>query len=149
MREAVGQAHLAPAAGRTPFGVNLAVGAAAMVAATAAAALLFPAAGESARLVVVCLAVGGYAALVADTRASLATAALGFLLFDGFLVNRDGELSWDGRTTSWHLVAFVLATGLGLGQRWIRHARADLAVDEELNEIVENIDTRMKESHGG
>jgi hypothetical protein len=42
-------------------------------------------------------------AVVADTRASLVTAGLGYLLFDGFLVNRFGDRTWDGTTIMWHL----------------------------------------------
>jgi hypothetical protein len=70
---------------------------------------------------------------------------VGYLPFDGFLVNGYGDLTWDGTTSAWHLTVFVLAVGLGLGQRSIRHAGADLSVDGELNEILEY----EKESHGG
>lgn len=136
----------APAdAGRTPFGIAVAGGAVAMAAATMLAALLFPA-GAPGGLVLVALAVGWYGAAVADTRASLVTAALGFLLFDGFFANRYGELTWEGTTSLWHLTVFVLAVGIGLGQRWIWHACDSHVMDDE---IVEDTETRMKETHGG
>jgi hypothetical protein len=121
-------------AGRTPFGINLAAGAVALVAA-AFVAVLFP--EGDARLVVVAVAVGWYAAMVADTKASLAVAGIGYLLFNGFLMNRLGELIWDGMTSAWHLITFAMAVGLGLGQRWIRAACTDLAFAYEVAELVD------------
>lgn len=132
--------------GRTPFGINLAVGSVAMVAASFAAAVV--SSDVSARLAVMALAVCVCAALVDDTRASLATAGLGYLLFTGFLVNRFGELTWDSATTLWTLLVFVLATGLGLGQRWIRAARAEAAVSAELDALLTKPISNEKESHG-
>ncbi|MDQ7904382.1 hypothetical protein RB614_43675 [Phytohabitans sp. ZYX-F-186] len=111
-------------AGRTPFGIDMAAGAAAMAAATTVAAVLFPRGDTSGRLLVVAVAAGVYAALAAGTRAALATAGLGYLLFNGFLVHRFGDLSWDGPECGWHLAVIAFATALGLGQRWLRHAQA-------------------------
>jgi hypothetical protein len=115
-------------AGRTPFGGNVAVAATLTMAATTAAAVLFSPDERSAGLIVV----GGYAATVTGTRAGLITAGLGFLLFDGFPANRYGELTWGGTTIIWHLTIFALVVGLGVEQRWIRHARADMALGDEL-----------------
>lgn len=131
--------------GQAPFGIQVGAGAALMVSAAAAGALLFADRDAAGRLIVVAVAAGGYAALVADTRAALITAGLGYLLFDGFLVNRFGDLTWDGTTSLWHLTVLTLVVGLGLGRRWIRHAGTDMDVDEELNKIIEN----KKESHRG
>ena len=89
-----------------------------MVGATIVSALAFTA--PIAGLVVMALAVAGYAMFVDDVRAALATGAVGYLLFDGFLVNRYGDLTWPGTTS---LVAFVLAVVLGVGLRWLRHTR--------------------------
>jgi hypothetical protein len=81
-------------------------------------------------------------AVVADTRVSLVTAGLGYLLFDGFLVNRFGDLTWDGTTIMRYLTVFALAMGCGFLLRWIRHAVASTATAEVLDEST-------KESHGG
>ncbi|MFC7247444.1 DUF4118 domain-containing protein [Catellatospora aurea] len=105
----------------TPFGINLGVGAAAMSAATIAAAVL--ADDPTARMIIVAAVIGVYAATVADTRASLATTLIGFGLFNGFLVNGYGELSFHGTQTLWNLSVFGVALGLGLGQRWLRQVR--------------------------
>jgi hypothetical protein len=123
---------------RTPFGISLAAGAAVMVAGAMVAAGL---AGDvPGRLAVVALALGGYVALVDDVRAGLATAGLGYLLFDGFLVNRYGELTWDGTTTIWCLVAFVMIVGGGLGIRWIRRARARTANEDDLSRLLNGVE---------
>lgn len=135
-------------AGRTPFGINLAMGAVALVGGTAAAAALFPVADLSARLVVVAAAVAAYAALVGDTRASLAVAGLGYLLFTGFLANRYGELTWHGTTSLGHLGVFALAAGLGLGHGWIRSVRAQVARADEFDELLDNTESIEKETHG-
>jgi hypothetical protein len=75
--------------------------------------------------------------VLADTRISLAVAGLGYLLFTGFLVNTRGELAWDGMSSLWHLLTLSVATALGLGQRWIRAVQADLAIDAELQDLLD------------
>lgn len=137
------------AAGHTLFGINVAIGAALMVGSTMVAAVLFSMGEVSARLVVVAIAVGAYAAAVADVRASLATAALGYLLFTGFLVNQYGDLAWDGASSGWHLLVLALPAGLSLASRWIRAAKAEITRAEDLNEIFGNTDSREKEPHVG
>jgi hypothetical protein len=114
---------------RTPFGVNLAIGAVYMVGASAAAAALLP--DVPGRLVLVALAAGGFTAVVHDPRACLATGALGYLLFDGFLENRYGVLAWDGTTDMRYLMIFALALGLGAGRRWLIRVRAVVARDRD------------------
>jgi hypothetical protein len=131
---------------RIPFGITLAAGAAVMAASVAAAPVLFP--ELPGRLLLVVLAVGGFAALADDARAGLAAGGLGYLLFDGFLVNRYGELTWTGRTSVWHLAAFALALTLGLGWRRLRTVRARAAVDAELNALLDAVESNEKEPHG-
>ncbi len=121
-------------AGRTPFGINLAAGAVAMIVA-AFGAVLFP--DVNARLAVVAVVVAGYAGAVADTGATFATAGIGYLLFNGFLVNGLGELTWNGMTSLWHLIVFAVAAGLGVAQRWVRSARTDLALADEVARLVD------------
>jgi hypothetical protein len=129
-------------AGRTPFGIDLATGAVVMVGA-AFVAVLFR--DVDARLVVVAIVAGGYAAAVADTRASVAVAAIGYLLFNGFLVNSLGELTWDGMSSLWHLFVFVLAIGLGLALRRVRAIRADLALSREAASLAGTRDAKEPE----
>ncbi len=131
---------------RTPFGINVVTGAAVVTAAAVLAAAAFPA--VPARLAVMALAVAGYSAVVADTRASLAVAALAYLLFNGFLANRYGELAWDGATSVWHLAIFVLAVGSSLVWRWVRYTRVRAAFAAELDELVDITISDDKESHG-
>lgn len=129
------------------FGISLGLGAVAMVAATAVAAAMFP--DVPARLAVVALGVAAYAAAAEDLRAVLSTAAVGYLLFVGFLVNRHGELAWTGTTSVRDVAVFALAVGVGLVWRWIRTIRAEAARDDELNELLGNTEPMKKETHDG
>ncbi|MCW6004415.1 hypothetical protein K1W54_07435 [Micromonospora sp. CPCC 205371] len=123
-----------PLDSRNPL--ELAAASAALITATTVAAALFPAADTSARLVVMAIAVGGCAALT-RARTALSTAGLGYLLFTGFLVNTQGELTWDGTTSSWRLATITTATGLGQLCRWIQAARIEAAVDAELRQLLD------------
>jgi hypothetical protein len=136
-------------AGRTPFGIDLATGAVVMVGA-AFVAVLFR--GTDARMVVIAVAATGYAAAVGDTRASVAVAGIGYLLFNGFLVNSRGVLTWDGMSSLWQLFAFSLALGLGLAGRRIRLIRADLVLAREAAGLAPASETEVvpeKETLGG
>ena len=129
------------------FGITVGFGALVMVAATVVAAAMFP--EVPARLVVVALAVGAYAAAVEDLWAGLVTAAVGYLLFDGFLVNRHGELAWAGTTSVRHVAVLAFAVGVGLVWRWIRAVRAEAAQDDELSELLGISESIKKETHDG
>jgi hypothetical protein len=132
---------------RTPIGISLALGAAALVGGAVVAAIAFPADSEGAlgsvaggaRLAVLASVVALVAISVDDTRAVIAVAGLGCLVFTGFLVNRFGELSWHGTASLWHLSAFAVAAGLGVLLRRTRR-RALFAV--QVDQLLE------KESHG-
>jgi hypothetical protein len=129
---------------RTPFGINLAAGAAAMVVATAVTSAA--SAEASARLAVTAVAVAGYAAGVADARAGVAVAGMAYLLFDGFLVNRHGELTWGGATSVRHLAIFASAVGLGLLPRLIHYVMVRAALIAELEDMAEITISNDKES---
>ncbi|HYU85562.1 MAG TPA: hypothetical protein VEK80_12235 [Kribbellaceae bacterium] len=52
--------------------------------------------------------------ITVDVLASLAIAGIGFLVFEGFLVNQVSVLSWHHVADIWRLVGLVLAVELGL-----------------------------------
>lgn len=54
------------------------------------------------------------AAVTLDLVATTGTAAIGFAVFGGFLVDRLGELSWHGAADVWRLTALVVAAAVGL-----------------------------------
>ncbi|GIF97640.1 hypothetical protein [Catellatospora citrea] len=127
----------------TPFGINLALGAVVVCVSTILAGAFVT--EEPGRLMLAAAVTGVFAAVVADTRASLLTGLLGFLLFDGFLVNRFGELSWDGVTTLFNLTVFGVAVGVGLGQRWIRQAVARPARTPDADPVVTELITASRQ----
>jgi hypothetical protein len=127
--------------GHTPFGINLAIGALVTLGATISAAAVFSPGEVSARLFVVAAAVGGYAVMAANIRASFATASLGYLLYTGFLVNRYGILTWDGASSTWHLLVLALAAGLTIPSQWIRTKKAEIAHAQGLNKLLDNTES--------
>lgn len=130
---------------RTPVGVNLAAGAVMVVAAALVAALI-PTIHYGWRFAVVALAVGLFAAMTLDQRALAGVALLGWLVVNGFLVDRLGELSWHGSPDLYRMSLLVVtgAAGLAVGEayrqlvvlraRWIAEATEGTSatdVDEE------------------
>ncbi|SCG44809.1 hypothetical protein [Micromonospora inositola] len=119
------------AAGReepTPVGVSVAAGAVLVVAATLLAAAVFPAPDLAGRALLVAVAVGAYAAGVADLRTVGAVAALAVATFVGFLAHRFGELTGGGDAWSYTPV-IVLAVVLGAGYRRLRSVASATAGD--------------------
>ncbi|BCJ75113.1 hypothetical protein CS0771_46570 [Catellatospora sp. IY07-71] len=90
----------------------------------------------TAQLVVVAVALAGFAAVVADTRTSVYTTVIGFVLFESLLADRHGFPMLDGTATGWHVSVLLAALGLGLGQRWLRHVRDDAALDREIEDLM-------------
>ena len=131
----------------TPLGINVAAGAGALVTCVFVANTLIP---PSLQLTAVALAVVGFVVLVGDTRAGLATTGLGFLLFNGFLVNRYGELTWGGKSSMWQLAVFALAVGLGLGLRWMYVHRSKPPRVMSLGALLDLVESKPneKELHG-
>ncbi len=118
---------------RTPVGINLAGGAVAVVAVAFLAAVAPP----GWRLALVPLAVGGFAAVTGDHVALAGVVVLGWLVSNGFLENRFGELSWHGARDRWlmSLLVIVAATGLAVGDgyRHLRDLRARWRAEEKEN----------------
>jgi len=119
---------------RTDIGIGLAIGVVAVVGATIGAAALT--AGVPGRLAVIALVAGAVAAWVDDARAAVATAGVGFLLFDGFLVNRYGDLSWHGRTSLWQVAVLAVALGVGRGWRRLQTLRVSAARDRDIEGLL-------------
>ncbi|MEV4626149.1 hypothetical protein AB0J90_07650 [Micromonospora sp. NPDC049523] len=107
-----------------PFGICLGGGAALVVAATCLAAALFPASAPLARLLVVAVVVGGFAAVVPNPRVDVAVTLLGFLCFSGFLLDRYGELHWHTGHSGGYLLLLAAATVLGAALGAVRRALA-------------------------
>ena len=101
------------AAARTPVGVNVGVGAALIVAGALVAAGV-PAAHRAWRLDLVVVAVAVAAAVTADHLAMAAVVPLAWLVANGFLEDRSGELAWHGSTDLYLMLLLVVAAAIGL-----------------------------------
>jgi hypothetical protein len=97
---------------RTPTGINLAAGTVALIGAALVAAAL-PASQPGWRFALIALTVGVFAAVTMDHRALAGVALLGWLVVNGFLVDRLGELSWNGPSDIWRMIILVVAAALG------------------------------------
>ncbi|MDG4759014.1 MULTISPECIES: hypothetical protein [unclassified Micromonospora] len=103
----------------TPTGVSVAIGWAVMIGAALLAGVLFAPAELPARTLVMSVAAGAYAAVVADLRAVAAVTGLGMATFVGFLAHRFGDLT--AGTDAWsYAVVIAFAATLGAGYRWLR-----------------------------
>ena len=130
---------------RTPVGINLAAGTAMVIAAALLAALI-PSTQAGWRFTLVALAVGLFAALTLDQLTLAGVALLGWLVVNGFLVDRLGELSWHGSADLYRMLLLVVsgAFGLAVGEvyrqlvalraRWIAEAQEGPAADVEEEE---------------
>ncbi|MGY0237158.1 hypothetical protein [Longispora urticae] len=109
----------APVAEETPLGINIALGSALLLV-TAFLAAMVPGSEPVVRYAVLVLAVALFAAVTGDAFALGFVVLVGFAIFNGFLVNRLGELSWHGLTDMLRLGALVLAatTGLAAGEAY-------------------------------
>jgi hypothetical protein len=109
-------------------------GAVAMVAAGLLAAMI-PATHPAWRFGVVAVAVALFAAVAVDWTSLAATAVIGFLIANGFLEDRLGQLAWHGGADAWRVLALVAAgvagTAAGYGGRaavaWRDRQRAAVA----------------------
>jgi hypothetical protein len=135
---------------RTPVGINLATGTAMVVAAALVAAPI-PPTHTGWRFAVVAVAVGLFAALTLDRLALVGVAVLGWLVVNGFLVDRLGELSWHGSADLSRMLLLVVSGtfGLAVGQayRWLAALWARLKV--EAGDPAAAADNEEEERHGG
>jgi hypothetical protein len=99
---------------RTPLGLNVGAGAAAVVVAALVAAAV-PAAHQVWRWEAVAAAVAVAAALTVDRVAMAVVVPLAWLVSDGFLENRLGQLTWHGSTDLSLILLLSAAAGFGLG----------------------------------
>jgi hypothetical protein len=98
---------------RTPVGINTGIGAVMIVGAGIVAAVV-PPAYPGWRFAVVVVAVGLFAALSVDHLALAPVVLFGWLVVNGFLVDRFGELTWHGSSDLYRLMLLVMAGAFGL-----------------------------------
>jgi hypothetical protein len=132
--------RISEAPGQTRKAIGWCAGGAAVAAATAAAAAL-PSPHQPVRLLLVAVAVGCCAAALIDVPVTLALAGLAYLSATAFLGDEDAATSVIGAEGLWNLVVLGLATGLGVGQRWIRAVQADADLDAELRDLIDDVET--------
>jgi hypothetical protein len=97
---------------RTPVGINVGLGAGAVVLAALIAAGI-PAGHEAWRWGVIAGGVALFGAVTADELALLAVVPLGWLVANGFLENRLGVLTWHGSRDLSLILLLAVAAGLG------------------------------------
>jgi K+-transporting ATPase KdpF subunit len=95
------------------------LGSVAVVAAALVASPL-PASAAGPRLGVFAVALAGSAAVTADLRAAAVVTVIGYLMFDAFLVNPMGELSWQGMPDMRRFAVLVIAVLIGLAVGGLR-----------------------------
>lgn len=99
--------------GRIPFEFGLAVGSLTMIVAALIDSAAFSPDHTGDRLALMAAAVAVFCA-VAGWRSGLPVAAVGYLIFDGFLANRYGNLTWDHQAGPRALGVLALAATVGV-----------------------------------
>jgi K+-transporting ATPase KdpF subunit len=102
-----------PIGGNTPTGIAVAGGAVAVVAAATVAAFV-PVSAGGVRLGLMAAALAGFAAAAVDLRAVAFATVLAYLVHDGFLVNRMGDLTWTGAPDVRRVEILAAAAAVGL-----------------------------------
>ncbi len=115
----VGPMRRRPQQDLPPVGIRLAAGLTTVVAAAVVASFV-PAGHVLVRSVVPMVAVAALAAVVDDWRATASAAAFGFLVVNGFLTDRYGQLAWHGGADALRLLAMLGAACVGTwaGRGW-------------------------------
>jgi hypothetical protein len=130
-----------------PTGILIGIGALTVV----GGGLVAAAAPGAWRLGIIAAAVAAFAALALDLVAVPVTVVLAWLVVNGFLVDRFGELSWHGRPDIYRAGMLVVAGGLGqaVGRArrvmWNRRQRRSFEAEWRL--LVREFD--MKEMRDG
>ena len=104
---------------RIPFEFGLAAGSVTMIVVALIDSAAFAPDHAGDRLAGMAVAVGMFCA-VAGWRSGLPVAAMAYLLYDGFLANRYGELTWDHQAGPRAVGVIALAVALGLIVGWLR-----------------------------
>jgi hypothetical protein len=104
---------------RIPFEFGLAAGSVTMIVAALIDSAAFTPDHRGDRLVAMAIAIALFS-IVGGWQSALPVAAVGYLLFDGFLANRYGELTWDHQTGPRAIGVIALAVALGLIVGWLR-----------------------------
>lgn len=112
---------IGPAGRDTPVGISLAVGLLAVGVARVFAAAA-PRSEPVLRWSLVVAAVGGYAGAVVGFRSGVFLAVSGFLIFNGFVADSSGDLSWHGSTDAERLATVFLVVLVAWAAGWIREA---------------------------
>lgn len=124
----------------TPTGIRVGVGAVDVVIAGLVAAAI-PAAYPGGRFAVLAAMVGLFAAVTCDEMALAFVAIIAFAVFDGFLENRFGQLSWHGSSDLWRLLLLVITAGCGLaigeGYRHATELRVCWRIESAVDEAIE------------
>lgn len=132
---------------RTPVGIDLGLGAAAVVVAACIAAAI-PTVDLGWRFGVVAFAVGVFAAVTADPMAVAGAALIAWLVVDGFLIDRSGQLAWHGSADLLRIMvlALVSALGIAVGQagRQFRATQSRRQVQSEWRALVDEADEKEK-----
>ena len=139
----------------TPTGFGLAFGSVVVVGAALVAGAI-PASAGAVRLGVVAASLAGFAALPITAAAAAGTGLLAFLVFDGFLVNSLGQLSWHGAADGWRLLTLAVAVAAGFiagvayraARRWLRWRRWMLWISEEARQAVDRDDEQPAKPKG-
>jgi len=134
-----------PADDETPFGINLAAGALALVAGDFLAGRV-PATDGLVRGAMVAISLGVFAVLTVDWRAVAALVVPAWMVLNGFLVNTLGDLSWHGRADLYRLAALVAAGALGLLAGRLRDRLLDLRDRDQLGAQVHSMATDFDRS---
>jgi hypothetical protein len=104
---------------RIPFEFGLAAGSVAMIVVALIDSVAFTPDHTGDRLAVIAAAIAVFS-VVGGWQSALPVAAVGYLLYDGFLANRYGELTWDHRTGPRAVGVIAFAVVLGLSVSWLR-----------------------------